>query len=124
MKLLLDQGLPRSAATLLREAGIETVHAGELGMSMADDELIIEHARENGHCIVTLDADFHALIATCGGGAPLVIRLRMQRLKARDAADMIQAVLERVGRELSAGCFVTVTEEAIRIRRLPIRPSA
>jgi predicted nuclease of predicted toxin-antitoxin system len=37
MKLLLDQGLPRSAATLLSEAGIDTIHVAEIGLSAADD---------------------------------------------------------------------------------------
>lgn len=121
MKLLLDQGIPRSSASLLRENGIDTTHVGELDMSAAPDESIIEYARANGYCIVTLDADFHSLIATSAAGGPSVIRLRVQRLKAYDAADLVRTVLERVGHELSSGCFITVTKESIRIRRLPIR---
>jgi predicted nuclease of predicted toxin-antitoxin system len=39
MKLLLDQGLPLSAAALLRDAGIDTTHVGEIGMSEALDRL-------------------------------------------------------------------------------------
>jgi len=42
MKLLLDQGLPRSAAALLRETGIDTLHVAEIGMSQAEDIEIIQ----------------------------------------------------------------------------------
>jgi predicted nuclease of predicted toxin-antitoxin system len=31
MKLLLDQGLPRTAAELLRTAGVDAIHVGEIG---------------------------------------------------------------------------------------------
>ena len=44
MKLLLDQGLPLSAAALLRDAGIDTIHVGEIGMSEAEDAEIIQRA--------------------------------------------------------------------------------
>lgn len=121
MKLLLDQGLPRSSASLLRERGIDTIHVGELDMSEAPDESLIEYARANGYCIVTLDADFHSLIATSAADGPSVIRFRVQRLKAPDAASLVQTVIERVGHELSSGCFITVTKESIRIRRLPVQ---
>ena len=60
MKLLLDQGLPRSAASLLRAAGIDTVHTGEIGLATADDESVVQVARQEERIVVTLDADFHA----------------------------------------------------------------
>jgi predicted nuclease of predicted toxin-antitoxin system len=37
MKLLLDQGLPRSAVNLLVKAGIDSIHVTDLGMSSAED---------------------------------------------------------------------------------------
>jgi hypothetical protein len=36
MKLLLDQGLPRSSAAILREAGFDAVHAGEISLATAE----------------------------------------------------------------------------------------
>ena len=38
MKLLLDHGLPRSAAGLLRDAGMDAVHTGERGLATASDQ--------------------------------------------------------------------------------------
>lgn len=70
MKLLLDQGLPRSAAALLRATGIDTVHTGEIGLATADDEAIIQVARQQERVIITLDADFHALLALSRADKP------------------------------------------------------
>jgi len=45
-------------------------------MSTASDAIIVRYARENGFVVVTLDADFHALLALSGADAPSVIRIR------------------------------------------------
>jgi predicted nuclease of predicted toxin-antitoxin system len=66
MKLLLDQGLPLSAAKLLREARIDIVHVSEIGYSTADDATILKRGRDEGRIAITLDADFHALLALSG----------------------------------------------------------
>ena len=44
MKLLLDQGLPRSSASILRYANIDTIHVDEIGMAMAEDKEILEYS--------------------------------------------------------------------------------
>jgi predicted nuclease of predicted toxin-antitoxin system len=48
IKLLLDQGLPRSAASLLRSTGYDAVHTGEIGLQNAVDEVLLERARLEG----------------------------------------------------------------------------
>jgi len=45
MKLLLDQGLPRSALRHLADMGIAAEHVGDLGMATATDAQILETAR-------------------------------------------------------------------------------
>jgi len=93
IRLLLDEGLPRTAATLLSQRGLDAVHVGELGMAGAADESILEYARTSDYTIVTLDADFHNLLALSGASDPSVIRLRVQRLKARDAFQLIHSIV-------------------------------
>ena len=120
MRLLLDQGLPRSAARLLREAGIDTVHVGEIGYSTADDTTILQRGRDEERVVVTLDADFHALLALSGATTPSVIRIRVEGLYGQKAADLIQAVLLRCTEEVKQGAVITVQPGRIRIRHLPL----
>jgi predicted nuclease of predicted toxin-antitoxin system len=89
MKPLLDQGLPRSTAELLRRSGIDAVHVGEVGYSTADDASILKKALEEGRVVVTLDADFHALLALSVAVFPSVIRLLIEGLKGKSAAKLI-----------------------------------
>jgi predicted nuclease of predicted toxin-antitoxin system len=63
MRLLLDQGLPRSTVHHLDAAGVESAHVAEKGLATASDANIIDFARQGGWIVVTLDADFHALLA-------------------------------------------------------------
>jgi predicted nuclease of predicted toxin-antitoxin system len=63
MKLLLDQGTPRRTAAWLRQSGWDAVHTGEAGLSTAEDAQILEIARKQERVVVTLDADFHTMIA-------------------------------------------------------------
>ncbi|WP_375505832.1 DUF5615 family PIN-like protein [uncultured Nostoc sp.] len=86
MKLLLDQGLPFSAAALLRDSGIDTIHVGEIEMSEAEDGEIIQRAREERRVVATLDADFHTLLALDEATTPSVIRIRIERLRAQALA--------------------------------------
>lgn len=120
MKLLLDQGLPRSTAELLRRSGFDAVHVGEVGYSTAEDASILEMALDEGRVVVTLDADFHALLALSGAIFPSVIRLRIEGLKGKIAATLISEVAERCDEELAKGAVVTVQPGRMRIRFLPL----
>jgi len=82
MKLLLDQGLPRSLAALLRQNSVDTIHVGEISLATASDEEILQHARTDQRIIVTLDADFHALLALAMAAEPSIIRIRIEGLRA------------------------------------------
>lgn len=122
-RLLLDQGLPRSTPALLAQAGWNVTHVSEIGMSRADDIDILQRAKAEQRACVTLDADFHAILATSGEPGPSVIRVRREGLDASALADLLQAVWPGIEEALLAGAMVTVTDRAIRVRRLPIGKS-
>ena len=120
MRYLLDQGLARSAVEYLRQAGIESVHVGDLGMATASDAMILEEGIRRDAIVVTLDADFHSLLAFSNATRPSVVRIRMEGLKGIDLALMIQRVAELATEDLEAGAAVTVTNRRIAIKRLPL----
>ena len=120
MKLLLDQGLPRSAASLLRNVGVDAIHTGDIDYATAEDAAIIEWARQEGRIVVTLDADFHALLALSQASLPSVIRIRIEGLRAKAVAELVQIILKDWGDELEAGAALTVLPGHIRFRHLPL----
>ena len=119
-RLLLDQGLPREAAEILRANGWNVLHVGEIGLGRASDELILEQAIAERRCVVTLDADFHALVALGGGSEPSVIRIRREGLRGPELARLVMQIVATTGDALSQGALVSVTADSIRMHKLPI----
>jgi predicted nuclease of predicted toxin-antitoxin system len=120
MRLLLDQGLPRSTVPYLHNYGIEAVHVGDRGLATASDSRILNFGHQAGMVVVTLDADFHALLALSGLTGPSVIRIRIEGLRGEDLARLLVSVLQVCSDDLQNGAMVSVTENGIRIRRLPV----
>jgi len=118
MKLLLDQGLPRSAQHLLCEALIDTVHVADIGLSAADDKDILQRARDEQRVVVTLDADFHALLALSAAETPSVIRI--EGLRAQALTNLILTVIGELSEDLELGAVVTVEPSRVRMRHLPL----
>ena len=121
MKVLLDQGLPRSAAPLLRNAGIDAIHTAECGLATAADLEILAFARRESRVVVTLDADFHAHLVLGNASGPSVIRIRIEGLRGEALAELVRTVLTRCEAELAKGAMVSVTEDRIRVHGLPAR---
>jgi predicted nuclease of predicted toxin-antitoxin system len=120
MRLLLDQGVPRDAASLLRNAGYDCSHVSESGMSRAADAEILAHALAWSAIVVTLDADFHMILAVTMAAAPSAIRIRLQGLGGTAVATIVQRALDEFGDELARGSLVTVKSNKITCHRLPI----
>lgn len=100
MKFLLEQGLPRTTVDELRSIGIAAEHVGDIGLASASDMAILELAKTSGAIIVTLDADFHSLLAISNNSGPSVIRIRIEGLKGEALAHLLSMVSRTVKDEL------------------------
>lgn len=112
--------MPRAAAEHLRSAGWEVAHVGELGLATAKDAEILDAARQLGACVVTMDADFHGLLAISGADSPSVIRLRIQGIQARAFADMLLRLAPQFEQAATSGALITIDERTVRLHRLPL----
>lgn len=83
MRWLLDQGLPRSAAAILKDSQEDAIHVGDIGMAESMDADIIHYALSEDRIIITLDADFHALLALARSSKPSVICKKLEKTRTR-----------------------------------------
>ena len=120
IRILLDQGLPRSTAFHLQDQGWDVLHAADIGLSKAKDSEILVYARDNRRLIITLDSDFHAHLAVTNADTPSVIRIRIEGLKAFEMAKLINSLWPRIDQAIQQGAMISVTEDTIRIHALPV----
>lgn len=119
MTYLLDQAIHLAVLRRLREAGLEVVHASEIGMARTEDREILAHAREKGWVIVTPDSDYHRMLVWEQAIQPSVICLR-EVLEPEALATLIAEVIRSHSAILHAGAALSITRERVRFRMLPL----
>ena len=93
-------------------------------MQRAEDEEILAWAVERGCVLLTLDADFHALVAVRSLRKPSVVRLRREGCRAEAVVAILGPVLERYAQDLADGVLISVKEHRVTSHRLPVGGSA
>jgi predicted nuclease of predicted toxin-antitoxin system len=122
MRLLLDQNMSASLADVLRARGYDAVHTREVGLATAEDETILDWCRAEHRTVITMDADFHALLATSSALTPSVIRVRIEGLPDEQMAALIDQLKTNFTREFAQGAAITIKESSIRLHLLPLLP--
>lgn len=120
IRVLLDMNLSPSWADFLRRHSIECAHWVDIGPADAPDNLLMQWALQNGRVIMTADLDFAALIATSKANAPSVLQLRSDLLTIEALGAAVLEVLTRFETELEAGAIVTLDQNRMRVRILPL----
>jgi predicted nuclease of predicted toxin-antitoxin system len=122
MRFLVNENVTGTVIQELRERGHDVLSAKE-SMRSEKDDVILARAQTERWIVVTHDKDFGELAfrsrlpASCG-----VILLRLAGSDPQGDNRRILEVLE--SREDWAGHFTVVTDERIRMRRLPSAPAA
>lgn len=121
MKLLLDNGMPRSASAILVGSGFDAVHVADIGLTDSTDKAILDRAAGERSIVISLDADFHTYLALSGAVAPSVIRIRIEGLKGPQLAELVGKVVRRFSRELEIGAAISVGPRTARCHLLPLK---
>jgi predicted nuclease of predicted toxin-antitoxin system len=121
IQLFLDQALPVRAEALLRERGWIVVHATTAGLAEAPDDEILRWCGERGYIVITHDHGFHQMIALADAAGPSAIRIRLQGLDYEAIAILIDRIVKAHGAVLEEGALVSVIENRVKVRKLPLR---
>jgi predicted nuclease of predicted toxin-antitoxin system len=118
MRRLLDQDVYAATFRFLVAQGHDVVPASAVGMSRAEDEVLLKFAADQNRILLTRDRDFGVLVFLKSAGSG-VVYLRV----LPSTLDSVHAELQRVlslYAELELGrSFVVVEPDGHRIRRLP-----
>ena len=120
MKFLLDMGLAQSTARHLQILGHDAVHLRDQRLQRLPDDQIIQKARAEGRIILTHDLDFSRLVAISQSQLPSVITFRLKDMRPAQVNHYLNEALDHFAAELQSGALVSIGENGIRARQLPV----
>ena len=123
MKVLIDMNLSPRWVHFLEDAGHDAQHWSARGRWDADDQEILDAARESGAVLLTQDLDFGTMLAIGGHALPSVIQIRAQATLPSDIGSQVLDTLNVAQTHLTSGALVTLTPLTRRISILPLGPA-
>ena len=121
IRLLADVHISPKTVEDLQEQGYEIIRSSEVLPANAPDINILEFARIENWVVLTQDLDFSMLVALSRYSQPSLTTLRLSSAKPDIVTRKLLDVLPQIEKALQEGSAITVQDESIRIRRLPIR---
>lgn len=120
MNFLADMGISPRVVDELRRQGYDAVHLAEQGLARLADGEILQKAREESRILLTHDLGFGELLAASGGNLPSVIIFRLKDMRAPNVSRHLFSVIHQQSEALNTGAVLSVTEQKVRTRLLPI----
>ena len=121
--LLADVHISPATVAALNSHGYDTVRTTDLLPANAADAEILELARSQSRVVLTQDLDFSMLVALSNSGRPSLITLRLSSAQPDGVTQRLLDILPSVETDLTTGAAVTISDDSVRVRQLPIRQS-
>ncbi len=99
---------------------MDAVHTGEIDMATAEDVATLARANQEQRIVITLDSDFHTLLALSSAAAPSVIRIRIEGLRAEELTSLRRVLINKWADELVDGVAPSIQRGCVRMNRLPL----
>jgi predicted nuclease of predicted toxin-antitoxin system len=120
VSFLVDMPLSPGLAAWLRDQGYQAVHASEIDMSTAPDEMLLSYAKSNSMVVITADLDYPRLLALTQEEGPGTILFRGSNYSGEQCLVLLERVLKLIPIDELASSIIVVEQERIRRRRLPV----
>jgi len=121
IRLLADVHISPKTVGDLQKQGYEIIRSSEVLPANAPDINILEFARAENWVVLTQDLDFSMLVALSRYSQPSLITLRLSSAKPDIVTKRLLDVLPQIEEALQEGSAITIQDESIRIRKLPVR---
>ena len=118
--LVVDMNLSVEWVAELAKHGWTAVHWSTIGDPRAEDSVIMDWARANGHVVFSHDLDFGTMLALTHAAGPSVIQVRGQDVMPEHMSPLVIAALRQHDAALASGALLVIEEKKCRVRVLPL----
>ncbi|HEY9801704.1 MAG TPA: DUF5615 family PIN-like protein [Leptolyngbyaceae cyanobacterium] len=120
LRFIADVHISPLTIIALQQQGYDVLRTTDMLPANATDTDILALARVEGRVIVTQDLDFSMLVALARYDQPSLITLRLSSAKPNVVTQRLLEVLPQLEQELREGSALTIEDNSVRIRKLPI----
>jgi predicted nuclease of predicted toxin-antitoxin system len=120
MRFLVDECLSTRLVPLLTAVGHDATHVNDHRLSGQPDEQVLALAASDQRVLLSADTDFGEILSRSNDATPSVVLFRRADRSADALANVLLTNLDQIVEDLDRGAFVVITEDRIRIRRLPM----
>ncbi len=120
LRFLADKNISPATVNELRRAGWDIFRVSDQLDPRSSDEEILAFARAKSRVVISHDLDFSSLLALAGHDSPSLITLRLTSADPLFTAGRLKEAVQASEQILVKGCIVTVDDQTVRVRELPI----
>ena len=120
MRLLADIHISPRTVRFLNRLGHEVIRVDDRLPATAPDQEIIVAALSEDRAVLTQDLGFSGMVVQSGLSAPSIISLRLSDSRVDAVNNRLGQVLPAIEADVGEGVLVTVDDNRVRVRRIPL----